>query len=1317
MAVPGIYAGMPPEVIRAVDRAPGWLREDLAGKFRELAMTQVRASVAVAGDYDRDGDLDLFCWDLSSRLTFYENVGSRFCPLFIAHPGDNLTFPVDGLGASAGDLNGDGWTDIVVGDALGHLFAALNPRSAAVSPASWTIQNLSASVISYASPSLADLDADRDLDLVVGDGLGKIQYFENTGNRTQWNFQKTATSMAFAPLAVPGPAAPALADLDGDSKMDLAAGGGNGVLHYYKNIGTAGVPAWAPDDLLMFSGIAVPNSNAVPGLADLNGDNRTDLILGQFLTGYGLSFHYENIGTSTNPAWPTWPFYSQVTTVGYYPVMQRLVCADFSLRPAVYAWALNDIEGRCVDELAFSIAHSAVEALRQSSPELYMENARSIYKNDEYLDYVQVVDHPDYSTTKYTVNESGRLSTYELPRDIYYSYIVHPKITDDIPLYINPDEPSGSPNESAPPPVGKFWRDWLFFNADPAYPPDPVNATVHYPKTMAPPVLKDLLSGVTTLWNCTRYSSPGGFDNEGVNNSHTADYGDHAIEKVSYWVMKTLPLNEQDSGDGERPIQPVRIARGHNGNCGELGDLTVAAARACLIPAVQISMLAEDHVWIQFYERGWHQWDNYWSDGGAVVDDFMNYWIGWYNPNLGGPRGGSGIVAWRGDDYTYEVTENYIPPVSQSHVTVNVKDSAGYPVDGARVVMMSHWMAESQQQQNMITYPFPAIWNFTDPSGSATFVLAHNNFTVNVVSKLGHAALNKTWIGEGQEYTFNFTLPGRLPSPAPNLSSSPNRPPGKLRLEYNYSVEQGEQRPPNPEVGTTSVQPIRTGLKLGSFICDEANFTKYLSGQIFFGEVYVQVDEDFSWPSLVTNLSEDETWYLVLFNENTLETSKAVNVKLVLSVLHETPGIAIDYPLDGSTVDGTRPIPVTGRILGSAPVASLELAIDGGSRQNITAALDRLTGTWRRETDLTSMSSGRHTLEAFVTDTLGYGSRTSASITLDKLPPRVFIDSPAAGAISGLDTMLEFWGRASDDISVAKLFYRIDGLPLQDITASLSGGAWNFTHPGGTLLGGKHTLEVRAVDSVDRSGNSTLDFELRDDRPPQVSITAPAEGASFEMGGAVLLEGTARDNSAVVSLTLSIGGRTLDILPSLNSNGEWRLSWDSSQRTDAGELAFTVTAVDDSGNRAGASRRFVLSDTHAPLVELERPVNGTVFRIGDAVNISGSCSDNVGIVRLEARLGAEGWRTITGSLREGRFRYLFDTAGLPPGKYNITLRAHDGAQNTGTAVGYINLEKPVKPAVKKESTSFIPGAGPAALLAAIAMLAAAERIRRGKRED
>jgi hypothetical protein len=1297
MAVPDPYAWMPPVVARSVDRAPQWLRDDLSGKLRELASAPLELGPDTrvsAGDLDGDGDLDLAATS-GNFTTFVYNEGTPVSSLFVRQGGGfrlstGGAIPGPDINTAAlGDLDGDRRAEIVIGTAGGGLYEGEAGRV-----------SLNLTVPGPAAPALGDIDNDGDLDLVVGDGLGKVHYFENTGDPGQWRFQVSASAVLFSAVAVPGPAVPSLADLDGDRDLDCAVGAGNGMVHYFQNLGTPSVPAFAPDDPLMFLG-ETASERAAPCLAKLGGDNRTDLCLGQ--TGGPVLF-IENTGSTTGAQWQSWPFYEYTPQIGYYDPRSYLVETNSS-RALGYAAAINDIESRCVDELAFSIAHSAVEALRASSPALYMENARSIYKNDEFLDYVQVVDYPDYSTTKYRVNESGRISTYELPRDIYYWSIVHPKITDDIPLYIDPDAPSGSANESAPPPVGKFWRDWLLFNADPAYPPDPVNATVHYPKTMAPPLLKDLMAGVTTLWNCTRYSSPGGFDNEGINNSHTADYGDHAIEKVSYWVMKTLPMNEQESADGERPIQPVRIARGHNGNCGELGDLTVAAARACLIPAVQVSMLAEDHVWIQFYERGWHQWDNYWSDGGAVIDDWMNYWIGW------GHRGGSGVSGWRGDDYSFEVTENYIPPVSQSHVTVNVRDSAGYPVDGARVVMMSHWMAEQQALPAGITFPFPAIWNYTVGNGSATFVLARQNFTIDIVSKLGHTALNKTWVGEGQEYAFNFTLPGRNPNPVP--PGNPAFPTSGRNLDWDIAVESGEQRPPNPEVGTTSVQPIYTALGVRVLMMDASEFQSYLENQQALMDYRSYIDFGNGQFQFGTN----GTWYLVISNEAMLETSKTVHVKLVLSVLHETPGVAIDYPLDGSAVDGARPVPVTGRVTGASPVASLELSVDGGMRQNITAALDRLSGRWRWETDLAAMSAGSHVIGAYVTDTLGYVNGTTAAIRLDKLPPKVFIDSPPAGTISGLDALLEFRGRASDDTAVSGLACRIDGLPFQDITAGLSGGDWNFSHPGGTLLAGRHIVEVRAVDVVGRSGNATLDFWLLDERPPEVAVTAPAEGAAFELGGPVLLEGTARDDSKLSSLTLGMGGRTLDLLPSLDQSGEWRFSYDSSGRADGGEVAFTVTAQDDSGNRASASRRFTLSDTRAPAVELLQPVNGTVFRVGDPVNISGTCSDGAGVVRLEARLGAGGWRTVTGSLRDGKFWYLFDTAGLPGGRHNITVRAFDGAGNTGSDSGYINLEVPHKAASKPASRAFIPAAGPGAALAAAAVLALLGRLRRDQRED
>jgi len=1304
-------AGMPPEIMSALDKVPQWIRANLTKKFAELAAEDINAPVLAFADMDRDGDKDLFASDSSSYLEgfiYYRNIGNSYRSVFNntwAVPIANTT----GAEPAAGDLTGDVRPELVLGlddgsvrivefknDIVsGEDFGGLDIRIAS-----------SISVQGNACPTMGDMDADGDLDMVVGDGLGKVQYFENIGDRTNWSFQKTANSLLFAPLVVPGPARPALVDLDGDGDMDIAVGAGNGIVHYFQNIGTRTIPAWAPDNLLTFSGIKAV-SDAAPTFTRFDGDNRTDLVLGQ---GLRPALIYENAGSISSPQWPTWPFYEYTPSIGYYDPHTYLTHLDFNGPVSAYAKAIVGAEPRIVDELAFSIANSAVEALRASSPALYLENARTLYENDQYIDYAQIVDYADYSTIKYTVNQSGKWDSYELPREIYYWYVVHPKITDDMPMYIDPYQPSGSPNESAPPPTGKFWRNFIFFNADASYPPDPPTdlngdgtPDFHYPSTMSPPVLRDLLAGVKTMWNCTPYNSPGGFDNAGVNNSHPFDYGDHAIEKVSNWVMKTLPLNERESGDGERPIQPVRLWAHHNGNCGELGDLTVAAARAAMIPAVQISLLAEDHVWIQFYDRGWHQWDNYWSDGGAVVDYFMNYWVGW------GLRGGSGISAWRGDDHEDEVTAVYVPPPSQSHVTVNVRDAAGYPVDGARVVMMSHWMAESQQQQQeVISYPFPALWNFTDPEGATTFVLAHNNFTIDVVSKLGHSAVNKTYIGTGEFRVFNITLPGRLPTPVPRSGNLPQDNSGRT-VHADINVAGGEQRPPNPEVGTTSVQPIGTGLKFDVLFMDRDNFTKYISG----------LTADMYLPFMSTEvpaaaaISPNGTWYVVISNERTLETSLKVHLKLDVYTQHHPPSVVIEYPANGTIVDAARPIPATGTVTGGSAVDILTMSVDGGQRQNITAGLDRATGRWRWDTSLGAFPSGKHTLTVSVVDRMGLANSSSVVFDTDKLPPSVFIDSPPGGAVLEIGSVLDFRGRASDDAGIRSLEYRLDGGPRTDITGSLSGQGWAFTVAGGILGGGDHGLEVRAVDPVGKSSTATVSFELRDSVVPELAFTAPGNDESFEVGTTIRVTGTARDDSGIATLLLSAGGRGIDILPFLGTSGDWSHSIDTAGM-DPGELSLAVTATDGVGNRASSGRNVRLVDTVPPAVTILTPIDGASATTGDSLNVTGNASDDLGLARLEVRAPQGVWRSMLGSLHNGSYRYLLDLTGLAAGPCNISVRATDLSGNTASTSVFINiiLQEKSRPRPAK-STAFIPGMEAVAALGAFAVGMLAVFRRRG----
>lgn len=131
---------------------PTWTRVQLDAAFRS-------EGVAVA-DVDRDGDLDVLAGEL-----WYE--APAWQPREIAPPG--VYDPVNGYSecfvAAAGDVDGDGWEDLLsVGFPGGEARWYRNPQTAA---GHWAQFPIAASA-SNESPTFADVDGDGRLDLIFG---------------------------------------------------------------------------------------------------------------------------------------------------------------------------------------------------------------------------------------------------------------------------------------------------------------------------------------------------------------------------------------------------------------------------------------------------------------------------------------------------------------------------------------------------------------------------------------------------------------------------------------------------------------------------------------------------------------------------------------------------------------------------------------------------------------------------------------------------------------------------------------------------------------------------------------------------------------------------------------------------------------------------------------------------------------------------------------------------------------------------------------------------------------------------------------------
>lgn len=82
-------------------------------------------------------------------------------------------------------------------------------------------------------PSFGDLDGDGDFDLLLGLEDGTIAYYQNTGSSTSPNF--VLSSASFQGIDVGWNAAPELYDFDGDGDLDLLIGEKVGKIHYYNN--------------------------------------------------------------------------------------------------------------------------------------------------------------------------------------------------------------------------------------------------------------------------------------------------------------------------------------------------------------------------------------------------------------------------------------------------------------------------------------------------------------------------------------------------------------------------------------------------------------------------------------------------------------------------------------------------------------------------------------------------------------------------------------------------------------------------------------------------------------------------------------------------------------------------------------------------------------------------------------------------------------------------------------------------------------------------------------------------------------------------
>ncbi len=493
---------------------------------------------------------------------------------------------------------------------------------------------------------------------------------------------------------------------------------------------------------------------------------------------------------------------------------------------SVWAQAILDAQDPYLDEVVFSIAHLSPQYLMSGygSPALLLDNARSIYANDAQLDYVKVVDYgssvtdPDYyTTTKYKSIHAGVVVDVEAPREVYYWYLVYPRVTSEIPAYVDPamGEDNGARNNNlAAPPAGVFWRDWLFNHADDGY-----------------PMLRESLRGCTVVFDGTR-GKP--------------DANMTAMGRLNTWMEKTLQFDSRD----ERPHQPVRIYRVHMGRCGEWSDLRNAAARSALIPCTSIASYSTDHVWNEFWDREWYHWDN-------ETNYPLMYIMSW------GKVFGS-VFEIRSDGNLTAVTPRYARGIC--YIDLFIKDANNKPVDGAEVTLYTKDLESPDLWWDM--------YAITDDKGMATFVVGKDrsyyvsiNSAIGAYPKAGGVVEVVNGAISGRDYSKLIKLTGVKPAPKWTSTAPPVDAVEDYYLQVDFSA------PAQLRNGAIRFDDVRLGSQLYAreedggidfYFADSVNHAA-AGKKAAFAAVGLLPDSltGKGWLSLPAA----ETWYAVFANE------------------------------------------------------------------------------------------------------------------------------------------------------------------------------------------------------------------------------------------------------------------------------------------------------------------------------------------------------------------------------------------------------------------------------------------------------------------
>jgi hypothetical protein len=289
-----------------------------------------------------------------------------------------------------------------------------------------------------------------------------------------------------------------------------------------------------------------------------------------------------------------------------------------------------------------------------------------------------------------------------------------------------------------------------------------------------------------------------------------------------------------------------------------------------------------------------------------------------------------------------------------------------------------------------------------------------------------------------------------------------------------------------------------------------------------------------------------------------------VAVTAIGGLPNQPPTVSLTAPTDGAAF--------------TAP-ATIQLSASAGDPEGALSRVDFFAGSTLLGSDASApysytwsgVAAGSYTLSAVAHDAGGSTAQSPArSVTVvnappPNQPPTVALTAPASGATYTAPASIAMTAAAADtDGSVTRVDFYANGSQVGSDAAT----PFAFTWTG--VASGTHSLTAIALDDDGATRTSgARSVTVSANQSPTVSLTAPANGATYTAPATIALTATAGDPDGTVARVDFYAGSTLI---QSDTSSPYTASWSS---VGEGSYALTAVARDNSGNTTVSSTRTV----------------------------------------------------------------------------------------------------------------------------------------------